>query len=127
MIERRRSQRVVPPNPLFGTVRAAESARVVDLSVHGAQVEVPMPLRPATECSVTLPSGDGPLRVRAHIHRCRAILAGGGGGMAYRAGLEFVALERVQAESIEDVIVDLVLSAAAGRGGQPRAPTVAAC
>ena len=47
--------------------------------------------------------------------------------MAYRAGLEFVALERGQAESIEDVIVDLVLSAAAGRGGQPRAPTVAAC
>jgi hypothetical protein len=109
MIERRRSQRVVPPSPFFGTVRAAEAARVVDLSVHGAQVEVPTPLRPATECSVSLPTGGGPMRVRAHVRRCRAVRTSGESGLAYRAGLEFVALERRQTEDIEDVIVELVL------------------
>ncbi len=109
MIDRRRSQRITPPQGLWATIKAAERARIVDLSPHGAQVEVDIPLSPAKEFSVALPIGSGEFRVRALVHRCRTRQAKV--GISYRAGLEFIKLGKEQVESIEDSIVDLCLTA----------------
>jgi hypothetical protein len=106
MIERRRSQRVPPPLSLYGSVRATEKARIVDISPHGIQVAVASPLIPADKCHISLPVEDGVLKVRALVHRCRCT----GGELPYRAGLEFLKLTRREVEMIEDKIVDICLT-----------------
>ena len=74
MMERRRSQRIPVPEDRFGRVKATVPARIVDISRHGVQLEVPAALRPAVECDLTLPAGAGDVRIRARVQRCRAAL-----------------------------------------------------
>ncbi len=97
-MERRSNRRVRPNEELLGRVKATVPARVVDLSVDGALIEVGCILRPSAECDLWIP-GDGfqSVKLRAEVRRCRAIgveeLPGGERGMMYRAGLRFTALE----------------------------------
>jgi hypothetical protein len=107
MINRRRSQRVLPPIALYGSIRAAEKVRIIDISPHGAQVEVDTPLIPADTCSVSVPFEDGELRMKALVNRCQAF---SGGDHQYRAGLEFVKLSHREIEQLEDSIVDICLT-----------------
>jgi len=103
MMERRRSHRVPVSKGRFGRVKATVPARIVDISRHGVQLEVPAALRPAVECDLSLPFGTRDLRIRAKVHRCRAAGFAGGGGnqrLVYRAGLEFVAVAETDREAL---------------------------
>jgi hypothetical protein len=95
-------------------VKATVPARVVDLSVAGAQVEVSSPLRPSVQCDIALPTAAGDLKIRARVTRCKATvmrdLGGGERGMVYRAGLTFMKLEPNEAEVLEDAIVEYSIS-----------------
>ena len=110
MVEHRRSRRVLPVEPLLAKVGAVRSARVVDLSVHGVQLEAPSGLRPDSVCSVSLATGSGQVQVRARVRRCRAVRGASHDGLFFNAGLEFVELDPAQVEAIEDLIVDLCLT-----------------
>jgi len=105
-MERRRSRRIRPTNELQARVKATVPARIVDLSVTGAQIEVGCILRPSAECDIWIPDGGGrPVRVRAAVRRCRAIgtreLPGGDRAVLYRAGLEFTDNGRAAREAVE--------------------------
>ena len=105
-MERRRSRRIRPSNELHARVKATVPARIVDLSVSGAQIEVGCILRPSAECDIWIPDERGtPVRVRAEVRRCRAVgtreLAGGDRAVLYRAGLEFTGDEEVARRAIE--------------------------
>ena len=105
-MERRRNRRIRPNQELLGKVKATVPARVVDLSVDGAQIEVGCILRPTAECDLWLP-GDGrqSVKLRAEVRRCRATgvkeLPGGERGMVYRAGLQFTALDPEARSALE--------------------------
>lgn len=105
-MERRKNRRIRPNQELLGKVKATVPARVVDLSVDGAQIEVGCILKPTAECDLWLP-GDGrqSVKLRAEVRRCRATgveeLPGGERGMMYRAGLRFTALEPEARSALE--------------------------
>ncbi len=97
MNDRRRSERISVGREIVGRVRATVPARVVDISRHGVQVEIPAALRPSVACDICIQAPDGELRVRARVQRCRArALAPSEGGetlLVYRAGMEFIGLD----------------------------------
>jgi len=102
MNERRNTERFNIDGEVFGRVKATVPARLVDISISGAQVEVPSALRPAVECDVTVPTENGDLRVRARVQRCRAAAMKGNDGsvLMYRAGLEFLEISQREQELI---------------------------
>ncbi len=105
-MERRRSRRIRPTNDLHARVKATVPARIVDLSVAGAQIEVDCILRPSAECDIWIPGPEGqPVRVRAEVRRCRAVgtreLPGGEKAVLYRAGLEFMDTRKEAREAVE--------------------------
>jgi len=110
MMERRRCQRIAPPQRLRASVKTAEAALVVDLSPHGALLEVATPLAPSRECNVALSLVAGELRLRGVVHRCRASTGMLGEGMVFHAGLEFVRLGAQQQQLLQDALVDLCLT-----------------
>ena len=63
-----------------------DPAELIDLSVSGAQVQSPTRLRPMKVARMVLPEGD--IRLQGTI--AWAIAVPSGGGIQYRAGLEFV-------------------------------------
>jgi hypothetical protein len=65
-----------------------EGCQLVDLSVSGAQVQVPMRLRPSQVVRLILPAEGGDIRCPATIAWSIAVPAGG--KIQYRAGVEFV-------------------------------------
>lgn len=105
-MERRKSRRVRPAEELLGKVKATVPARILDLSVDGAQIEVGCILRPAAECDLWLPGeGNRSVKLRAEVRRCRAAglqsLAGGDRVMVYRAGLRFEDLNAEARAAVE--------------------------
>jgi hypothetical protein len=122
MRERRREERIVPSEELFGRVRATVPARILDISHTGVQVEVSTALRPTVECDFSLPDGKDMLRLRARVRRCRAASFAERSPdsqlMVYRAGLEFLSLSPRQREVLER----LVAQGAAGEVSAPPAP-----
>jgi len=108
-MERRRSQRVPVQGDRYGRVKATVPARIVDISQHGVQLEMPAALRPAVECDLTLPFGSRNLRIRARVQRCRVMGFSEDANerkLLYRAGLEFVSV----AEDDRDPLFQLVQS-----------------
>lgn len=105
---RRRSERYVPGQTLVGKVKATVPARILDISRHGVQVEVPTALRPAVNCDVTLPLEGRELHLRARISRCSAegfsSLEDGEKKLIYRAGLEFVDLDAHSLDVLESTL-----------------------
>ena len=66
---------------------------MVDISPHGAHLEIGSALNPNCECRISLPLLDGIVRVKARVVYCK--LTGfstkdSGGGLVYHAGLEFL-------------------------------------
>lgn len=126
MPDRRKSERYEPSETILGKVKATVPARVVDISEHGLQVEVPAALRPSVECDLTLSTEDGKIRVRARVQRCRAAeLAATDGSdrrMMYRAGLEFVEIctdaGRILSTMIEGLRATSGMVAAAAAGAK---------
>ncbi len=110
MMERRRSHRVPVPKDRFGRVKATVPARIVDISRHGVQLEVPAALRPAVECDLSLPMGTRDLRIRARVQRCRAMGFSGAAEekrLVYRAGLEFVSVADSDREALFHLVEHL--------------------
>ncbi len=97
MNDRRRSERIPVAREVLGRVKATVPARVVDVSRHGMQVEIPAALRPTVACDICLDTPEGELRVRARVQRCRArSFAPADNGerlLVYRAGMEFLEMD----------------------------------
>jgi hypothetical protein len=71
-----------------------EAAQLVDPSVSGAQVQVPMRARPSQVVRMILRDEGGDIRVQATVAWAFAVPSGG--AIHYRAGVEFVAPDRVR-------------------------------
>lgn len=112
MHDRRRSERLTVGQDMFGRVKATVPARILDLSRHGIQVEVPSALRPAVECDISVPTADGDLRLRAKVRRCRAASMASHEGdehhLVFRAGLEFVEVSPRAIRALEQTLTGLV-------------------
>jgi hypothetical protein len=101
MRERRAVPRVEPQEPLVAKVMAIQSARILDISSRGAQIEVANSLQPSGPCDLRIQFEDGEFAAHATVRRCRA----SGFGLdhenervvLYRAGLEF---DEVDPESL---------------------------
>jgi hypothetical protein len=101
MRERRAVPRVEPKQPLEAKVLAIQSARILDISSRGAQIEVANSLQPSGPCDLRIQFDDGEFAAHATVRRCRA----SGFGLddkqervvLYRAGLEF---DEVDPESL---------------------------
>lgn len=65
-----------------------EPCQLIDLSVSGAQVQVPMRLRPSQVVRFSLPDEDGEVRCQGTVAWSIAVPTGG--AIHYRVGLEFV-------------------------------------
>lgn len=128
MNERRRSERIIPNNELFGRVRATVPARILDISAAGVQVEIPTALRPSVECDFSIPDGTGLMRLRARVRRCRAAslaeMNSDGRQMVYRAGLEFDCLTQEQTAVLDRFVHDAQneMAVAASPAPQPMKP-----
>lgn len=93
MKERRQSPRVEPDGTVQAKIKTTISARVVDISARGAQVEVQRSLPFRTTCDFKIQFRDGEIVLRATVRRCMVHGKGRDGRgrevMLYRAGLEF--------------------------------------
>ncbi|MCG6964041.1 MAG: PilZ domain-containing protein [Acidobacteria bacterium] len=112
MNDRRRSERLKVGEDMFGRVKATVPARILDLSRHGIQVEIPSALRPAVECDISVPTAEGDLRLRARVRRCRAASMSSREGderhLVFRAGLEFVEVSPRAIRALEQTLTGLV-------------------
>ncbi len=112
MNDRRRSERLAAGENFFGRVKATVPARILDLSRHGVQVEIPSSLRPAVECDISVPTAEGDLRLRAKVQRCRAASMTSREGderhLVFRAGLEFVDVSPRAIRALEETLSGLV-------------------
>jgi hypothetical protein len=80
-------------------------ATVIDVSGHGARLELASALNPRGECKISLPLPKGTLRLRARVVHCRLTgfaAAGAPGQLVYRAGVEFVDIDPKLSASISD-------------------------
>jgi len=97
MNDRRRSERIPVVREVVGRVKATVPARIVDISRHGMQVEIPAALRPTVACDICIQAPGGELKVRARVQRCRArALTPSENGeklLVYRAGMEFIGMD----------------------------------
>ncbi len=97
MNDRRRSERIPVAQEVVGRVKATVPARIVDVSRHGMQVEIPAALRPSVACDICIQAPDGELKVKAKVQRCRArALTPSENGekfLVYRAGMEFIEMD----------------------------------
>jgi hypothetical protein len=86
-------ERVVAPEGVTARVKAFVPARLVDVSLRGAQVEVAVSLQPRQSCALRLRIGGDELTLPSTVRRSRVV----GFGVdeksqtttVYRAGLEF--------------------------------------
>jgi len=94
MDERRRFPRLSAPSEVFGRVKTAIPARIVDISEGGVQLELTGALSPASECRIMVPTTLGERYLQARVCRCKAqaVAVEGGSRLVFRAGLEFVDL-----------------------------------
>ncbi len=92
MIDRRNAPRIAPPQPMNVKLKTTISARVVDISSTGVQVELTYSLPPRARCDLRLQTDSGDVYLKALVKRC-AVLGytedGGKRVLAYRAGLAF--------------------------------------
>jgi c-di-GMP-binding flagellar brake protein YcgR len=123
--ERRRSPRYRPHTEVYGRLKSVLPARILDISLHGAQVEVSQSLQRRAEVRFSLPTPEGDLLLHALVRRCsltglrKAEHAEGESVTVYRAGLEFVNLSQEQNEALkrywsglqEDAELELRISA----------------
>ncbi len=93
MKERRQAPRVETDGAVQAKIKTTISARVVDISARGAQVEVQRSLPFRTTCDFKIQFRDGEIVLRATVRRCMIHGKGRDGRgrevMFYRAGLEF--------------------------------------
>lgn len=92
MIDRRSAPRIAPPQPMNVKLKTSISARVVDISRTGVQVELTYSLPPRARCDLRLQTDSGDVYLKAIVRRCTVLGYTEDGGkrvLAYRAGLAF--------------------------------------
>jgi hypothetical protein len=94
-----RLARRFPMRDGLGLTLDGNPAGLIDLSIGGAQVVSPMPLRPHQRVRVSLPDSPRPLRIGAAVQWANFEMARG--GPQYRAGLKFLDAD---AEKVERFI-----------------------
>jgi hypothetical protein len=85
-------------------------ARIVDISSGGAQVETDSPLNPTKKLPLVIKTETSELQLQGVVRRCRVAGSKAGGGLLYRAGLEFTQMHPMEMEFLEDALVDIALS-----------------
>jgi hypothetical protein len=92
MIDRRSAPRIPPPQPMKVKLKTALTARVVDISCSGVQVELNYSLPPRVHCDLRLQTDSGEVVLKGVVRRCTVLgytEEGGKRVLAYRAGLAF--------------------------------------
>ena len=92
MLDRRRAPRVAPKKPMKAKIKTSLVARVIDISVSGAQVELPYSLPLRTGCDIRLQTNGTEISLRATVRRCSVLgwtEQEGKKVLLYRAGVEF--------------------------------------
>lgn len=128
MPERRAAPRLPVAGRLVAKVKAYLAARVVDISAHGIQVELPHSMQPKTACDLRFPKGDGEVLLRAEVRRCRVWGMGddekGHRVLLYRAGLEFRDPPAVVLAKLAEVIPQIPSPAPPSEGKESPEPSV---
>ena len=110
---KRDTERVSVPSPLYGEVKVFQPMTILDVSHGGAQVETPFALQLASLHEFRISLGDRSVVVKGRIAHCH-IGELKEGTVLYRTGVEFIEVsEHVQA-AIEDFVAALKLSERAG-------------
>lgn len=101
IIELRKGDRFPAAEPLSGTFGPLEIA-VVDISLGGAQISHPQPLRIGTRARLTFKRGDIAATIEAHV--VWSHLARTGGRMSYVSGLKVDAADPQYAMAINALL-----------------------
>lgn len=104
MLDRRRALRVSPKKPIKAKVKTSLTARVVDISSLGVQVELAYSLPLRTRCDVRLQNGGADLSLTGTVRRCTVLgwtEHEGKKVLMYRAGLEFEGTTRELVQALE--------------------------
>jgi hypothetical protein len=122
-MERRSVPRIKPDQPLSAKVRAYVTARVLDISHRGIQVEMPSALPPRATCDLRFQVNGEEILLRATVRRC--VLWGQGAGdkdqrvLLYRAGLQFDEASRAHVSALEALLPGLAgTQASPSEGGE---------
>jgi c-di-GMP-binding flagellar brake protein YcgR len=83
---------------ITGTARGSVAARLLDLSLGGALIALPVPLRPDGVQDLQLEIGGDPFHVRAEVRHCQPI------GGEYHVGVEFVDIDPRDERRLRDFI-----------------------
>ena len=97
MLDRRNATRVSPPKPMSAKLKTSLTARVLDISLRGLQLELAYSLPIRTRCDLRLQMEDGEVGLKASVKRCSVLgwtERQGKKVLLYRAGLEFEAPSR---------------------------------
>jgi hypothetical protein len=101
--DRRSTPRTVPGCDVAITVGSNRPARLVDISPAGAHLELATPLHPSHTCRISVPLADGDVKLMARVAHCKLTAPGpamNGGSLVYRAGLEFLDVDRAVIDAI---------------------------
>lgn len=115
--DRRHTPRITLDREVTVTIGSHLSARLVDISIAGVHLELGSALHPTHACQIAVPLPDGSVKITARVAHCKATgmaEKSAGGGLVYRAGLEFVDIDRTVTEAI--------MTAYAPRPAQPVEP-----
>lgn len=95
--DRRKRPRVPLNGEVQGKIHTVTAAPVIDLSEHGALLEIPCALRPGSLYTLRIPFGEGEeISLRTRVVRCYVHgferKPSGEAGVRYRTAVEFIAL-----------------------------------
>jgi hypothetical protein len=96
LVERRGNRRAIPTSGIEVMIGGNRPARMIDISPHGAHLELTSALNPRGEIRLSLPLPDGTVRIKARVVHCKLTSMGAPGQPrqpTYRAGLEFLDVE----------------------------------
>ena len=100
--ELRKADRFVAVEPIAGTFGPTE-ASVVNVSISGAQITHPLPLRIGTVGRLAFKKGDAAVATQARVIWSHAA-PGAGGKLVYRSGLKIEAVDPQYAMALNSLI-----------------------
>jgi PilZ domain len=101
VIDLRKADRFVAIEPVSGTFGAAD-IMVLDLSLGGAKISHPQPIRIGTRARISFRRGDITATVQAHV--VWSHLNAGAGGMVYHSGLKLDSVDPQYALAINTLL-----------------------
>src|ERR1043166_10101984 len=117
--DRRDTERVPVPSPLYGEVKVFQPMTILDISKGGAQIETPFALQLDSLHDFRLSLGDRSIVVKGRIAHCH-IGELKEGVVLYRTGVEFIEVSGHVQLALDDFVEALKLTkraTAAAAGG----------